>query len=88
MAAPIVTITMPANACKDRPRWPTDESFVTNPSVKAAASTNGTPSPSEYVDSNTTPLATVADVALTVRIAPRMGPMQGVHPKPNANPSR
>ena len=33
------------------------------------------------------PPATVAEAALTVRIAPRIGPMQGVQPKANATPS-
>ena len=46
----------------------------------------GTPSPSEYETSSTTPETRVARAADSVRTPPRTGPIQGVHPKANAIP--
>ena len=49
---------------------------------------NGTPRPAEYTASSCTPSPTVSCAAATDRMALRMGPMHGVHPKANAMPTR
>src|SRR3990170_8135259 len=58
---------------------------ITLPSARPVIR-NGTPNPSDHADSSTVPFATVPDDAASVRIAPRIGPMHGVHPTANADP--
>jgi hypothetical protein len=45
------------------------------------------PRPSDHIASKKAPFVTVADDAASVRIAPRMGPMQGVQPTAKAAPT-
>ena len=58
-----------------------------NRSTATAASRNGTARPSEYAEQQQTPRDTSACVAAYVRMLPRIGPMHGVQPAPNAIPT-
>ena len=71
------------NTIPARIRW----NSPTNRSIATAASTNGNASPIEYAPSSITPRDTSASDAAYVRMAPRIGPMHGVHPAPNATPA-
>src|ERR1043166_4301806 len=59
-----------------------------NCSMATAARTNGTASPSEYALKRTRPRDRSASVAVYVRMPPRIGPMHGLHPAPNAMKAR
>ena len=48
---------------------------------------NDTPSPSEYATSSTVERARFSPRAAKPSTAPRIGPMHGVHPSPNAAPA-
>ena len=48
---------------------------------------NGSPSPSEYAASSVAPAHKRCSFAAMPRIDPRIGPMHGDHPKPNAAPA-
>jgi hypothetical protein len=48
---------------------------------------NGSPRPSEYAIRRVAPRAVSPWVDATARIEPRIGPMHGVHPSPNAAPA-
>ena len=48
---------------------------------------NGTASPREKTASNNAPAPTLPDAVAISKIEPRIGPIQGVHPTPNAIPS-
>src|SRR2546429_3489068 len=56
--------------------------------MSRAVSKKGMASPAEYTARRRTPRAIVSLAAASARTAVRMGPMQGVHPKANAKPSR
>ena len=56
--------------------------------IPKAVSKKGMASPAEYTVSKRIPRAIVSLAAASARTAVRIGPMQGVHPKANANPSR
>ena len=48
--------------------------------------TNGMPNPKEYARSRLNEI--LGAVAASVRIAPKIGPIHGVHPPANASPKR
>ena len=56
-------------------------------SIPSAISKNGIASPKENTESKNAPPTTVADEAAKVRIVPKTGPTQGVHPKANVAPN-
>src|SRR6266576_394059 len=56
--------------------------------MSRAVSKKGMASPAEYTARRRTPRAIVSLAAASARTAVRMCPMQGVHPKANAKPSR
>ena len=56
--------------------------WVINPPIM----TNGMPNPKEYARSRLNEI--LGAVAASVRIAPKIGPMHGVHPPANASPKR
>ncbi len=55
--------------------------------IPSAVSRNGSPSPSEYTESSSTPWLTVSLVAASSSTPPSSGPTHGVQPKANAPPS-
>src|ERR1700693_4790631 len=56
--------------------------------MPSEVSRKGTASPIEYTASRKIPLVTESWAAAKVRITPRIGPTQGVHPKAKAKPIR
>ena len=54
--------------------------------IPKAINKNGIASPRENIDSNAAPWKAVAEVEAKSKIAPRIGPTQGVQPKPKADP--
>src|SRR5204862_266206 len=56
-------------------------------STATAAITKGIARPKEYAPSSTRPCCSSACVAVYVRIPPRIGPMHGLQPAPNATPT-
>ena len=59
---------------------------IKNFCIKAPDIINGIANPNEYKLSKTTALLKVSSIAARVNIEPKIGPMQGVQPKPNARP--
>jgi hypothetical protein len=59
---------------------------IKNFCIKAPDKINGIVKPNEYKLSKTTALLKVSSIAARVNIEPKIGPMQGVQPKPNARP--
>ena len=55
-------------------------------SIPQAIIKNGTASPAENMASSKAPLNAVAVVEASNKIEPKIGPMQGVHPKAKAEP--
>src|SRR5690348_7019283 len=66
-----------------RNRW----NQTRNRSNATAATRNGTARPRAYAVRRPAPWARLACAAAIVRIAPRIGPMQGVQAAPNATPT-
>ena len=59
---------------------------IKNFCIKAPDKINGIAKPNEYKLSKTTALLKVSSIAARVNIEPKIGPIQGVQPKPNARP--
>ena len=58
-----------------------------NLSIKIPEIINGIAKPNEYNESSNILLLVFSSIAAKAKIEPRMGPMQGVHQKPNAIPT-
>ena len=61
---------------------------IKNLSIKIPEIIKGNASPNEYEESNIMLSLIFASTTAIVKIDPRIGPMQGVHPKPNAEPTK
>ena len=88
IATPIAIIATPAASLRIRPARLNLLIPETRKSVNSVDSKNGIPSPREYTPSRNIPSATDDEVAPTVRMAPRIGPIHGVHPNAKASPNR
>ena len=54
--------------------------------IKIPNKMNGTAKPIEYILSKITAILKVYSIATRVNIEPKIGPITGVHPNPNARP--